>query len=174
LAVVYGIVRQHSGWICVESEPGRGTTFTVYVPASAQGCEPQMRARRERDQRRASGERVLVVEDERTVRDLAVRALRQNGYEVLEASTVQDALQIIESDGDALSLVFSDVVLPDRSGVHLAKTLEETMPGLPVLLSSGHADERAQYDSIREGKMPFLPKPYTLPELLRAVREHLR
>ncbi|MBD3349235.1 MAG: PAS domain S-box protein [Candidatus Eisenbacteria bacterium] len=174
LAVVYGIVQQHEGWIDVVSEPGEGTTFSVYIPVSREPDESRARAPESEGRHNGEGERVLVVEDERTVRDLAVRALSQNGYEVLEAENVRDALEIVGREEDGLSLVFSDVVLPDQSGVQLARTLAEIRPHLPVLLSSGHADERAQYEAIRDGGLPFLPKPYTLPELLKAVREHVR
>jgi len=174
LAVVYGIVQQHDGWIDVESRPGHGTTFSVYVPASVEPEPAPEDAARETEAQAGSGERVLVVEDERTVRDLAVRALKQNGYEVLEAENVGDALDLVASEGGTLDLVFSDVVLPDRSGLQLAGDIAEMCPGLPVLLSSGHADERAEYEAIRDGDLPFLPKPYTLPDLLSAVRKNLR
>ncbi len=174
LAVVYGIVQQHHGWIDVESTPGEGTTFSVCLPATSMPEPERVSADAATAQERGRGERILVVEDERTVRDLAVRILRQNGYEVLEAATVGDALAIAEQEAGTLDLVFSDVVLPDRSGVHLAEMLADTHPDLPVLLSSGHADERSQYDAIRQGNLPFLPKPYSLPELLEAVARIVR
>ncbi len=174
LAVVYGIIQQHRGWIDVESNPGTGTTFSVYLPVSACSGRAATSADAAPARIPGSGQRILVVEDERTVRDLAVRILRQNGYEVLEASTVGDALSIVDREGGRLDLVFSDVVLPDKSGVQLAETLSATRPDLPILLSSGHADERAQYEAIRDGDRPFLPKPYSLPELLNAVAEIVR
>lgn len=174
LAVVYGIVQQHRGWIDVKSRPGQGTTFSVYVPAAPGSEATEASESERRSLSRASGERILVVEDERTVRDLAVRILRQHGYEVFEASTVGDALDLVEREGGCLDLVFSDVVLPDSSGIQLAETLARTCPELPVLLSSGHADERSQYEAIRDGDIPFLPKPYSLPQLLAAVENIVR
>jgi PAS domain S-box-containing protein len=174
LSVVYGIVQQHKGWLCVESEPGRGSTFSLYLPATTESVD-SARERVPAPQHPAGrGERVLVVEDERTVRDLATRALRQSGYEVLEASSVEDALAVVERENGRLDLVFSDVVLPGESGVQLAQTLSADRPEIPVLLSSGHTDERSQYDAIREGELPFLPKPYTLPDLLKAVRDNVK
>lgn len=172
LSVVYGIVQQHHGWICVDSRPGTGTTFNVYLPAVPESSESREPGVTSSDERAGGGgERILVVEDERTVRDLAVRALRQSGYEVLEASTVSDALAVIEKEHGGIDLVFSDVVLPDRSGVQLARTLSSSRPGIPVLLSSGHTDDRSQYAAIQEGAIPFLPKPYTLLQLLSVVRK---
>ncbi|MFH1502324.1 MAG: PAS domain S-box protein [Candidatus Eisenbacteria bacterium] len=170
LSVVYGIVQQHRGWVSVDSRPDEGTTFSVYLPAARGSADERRPQGAASDGARGNGERILVVEDERTVRDLAARVLRQGGYEVLEASTVRDALAIIDREDGRFDLVFSDVVLPDESGVQLAQKLSVDHPDVPVLLSSGHADERSQYDAIREGGMPFLPKPYTLPDLLKAVR----
>jgi two-component system cell cycle sensor histidine kinase/response regulator CckA len=174
LAVVYGIVEQHQGWIEIDSSPGEGTAFSIYFPATEESAEAQAPDADRAERQRGRGERVLVVEDEQSVRDFASRVLRQNGYEVFEASTVSEALEVYRRENGAFDLVFSDVVLPDRSGVHLVEELLAAHPAQMVLLSSGHADERSQCETIRERGLPFLEKPYSLPHLLRAVSSVLR
>jgi CheY-like chemotaxis protein len=175
LSVVYGIVRQHGGWIYTLSTPRMGTTFEVYLPAA--GTEPAAVAappsELQSDQE-GSGERILVVEDEESVRDLAATILRKNGYEVFEAPNVEEALRIYEEQEGRFDLVFSDVVLPDRSGVQLADELLERSPDIHLLMSSGHASHRSQWETIKNKGLPFLQKPYSLPGLLKMVRETIR
>ena len=172
LAVVYGIVKQHGGWLSVESDSDRGSTFHVYLPASGEAIDGEPGRVPSIIGLAGSGERILVVEDEHTVRDFATKVLRRNGYVVFEAETVTEALGLLEREQEQFALVFSDVVLPDRSGVQLAEHLSRTNPSLPVLLSSGHTDEKSQWKAIRDRGLPFLEKPYSLPDLLRAVKEN--
>jgi nitrogen-specific signal transduction histidine kinase/ActR/RegA family two-component response regulator len=175
LSVVYGIVRQHGGWIYTLSTPRMGTTFEVYLPAS--GSEPvsvELPSQEAQMEESGSGERILVVEDEESVRDLAATILRKNGYEVFEAPNVAQALQIFEQQEGRFDLVFSDVVLPDRSGVQLADELLSKQPDLRMLMSSGHASHRSQWETISSKGLPFLQKPYSLPGLLKMVRQTIR
>ena len=173
LAVVYGIVKQQDGWISVESRPDEGTVFRVHLPASDETPGKGDQAEASSVGVAGGGERILVVEDEQAVRDFAAKVLRKSGYVVFEAGTVTDALGVLEAEGGRFDLVFSDVVLPDESGVDLAERLAMTDPSLPVLLSSGHTDERSQWRAIRDRGIPFLEKPYSLPDLLRAVRKNM-
>lgn len=171
LAVVYGIVEQHRGWIDVESTPGRGSAFRICLPTTDVG-PPPARSSCARDQgTRGDGERILVVEDEEAVRDLAITVLRENGYEVFGAASATEALGVFSREGGRFDLVFSDVVLPDKSGVKLAQDLLTENPMLPVLLSSGHAEEPTRWSEI-EGEPPsYIQKPYSLPDLLRTVKK---
>ena len=175
LSVVYGIIQQHRGWIYTLSTPRMGTTFEIYLPtASAEAAARPVSCQEAQAEQADSGGRILVVEDEESVRDLATTVLRKHGYEVFEAPNVAEALKIFEQEKGRFDLVFSDVVLPDRSGVQLADELLERAPGLRMLMSSGHTTQRSQWETIKDKGLPFLQKPYTLPGLLRMVRETIQ
>jgi PAS domain S-box-containing protein len=172
LSVVYGIVKQHGGWIYALSTPRMGTTFEVFLPASVQGTSKAPAAQdSERQSDTGAGERILVVEDEDAVRDLATTVLRKHGYEVFEAPDVEKALELFEREQGRFDLVFSDVVLPDKSGVQLANELLDRFPNLRMLMSSGHASTRSQWETIKSMGLPFLQKPYSLPALLKTIRD---
>lgn len=166
LSVVYGNVRQHGGWIHVYSEPGVGTTFRVYLPATEEAEQPEKE--KPKGDGRGNGERILLVEDEWSVRALAAKALRGMGYEVCEACSAEEALDVIEI-ADGFDLVFSDVVLPGKSGVQLADELVERDARLPVLLSSGYADRKSQWPVICERGIPFIEKPYSIRDLAERI-----
>ena len=170
LSVVYGIVTQHGGYIDVESELGSGTAFHVYIPATEESPDEQVSEDTASDEVRGHGERILVVEDETTVRDFAVRALRENGYRVVEAADAEEALVVFESDRKKFDLVFSDVVLPSKSGVELAEELLSLSPNLRILLSSGYADRKSQWSIIQEKGLEFVKKPYAIKDLLKTIR----
>jgi two-component system cell cycle sensor histidine kinase/response regulator CckA len=169
LAVIYGNVKQHDGWIEVDSEPGRGTTFRIWIPGTSGAPE----ARHERDgaaaASRGHGEKILLVEDEELIRGLAARALRERGYSVVEACTAEEALDLLKHGEDRFDLVFSDVVLPGMSGVQLADALLAENPDSRILLCSGYADGRSQWPLISEKGLPFLGKPYSVVDLLETV-----
>lgn len=175
LVVVYGIVKQHHGWVFVETVEGEGSVFKVYLPI----------LREEEDELAASdpaeipvgpegqGEQILVVEDDSILRDLAMRVLLDAGYQAVAAESAQQAIDLFKSAGKKFDMVFSDVVLPDQNGLALAATLRELCPELPVLLCSGHAEHRIQMDQIREKGYFFLKKPFSVMLLLRTIREVL-
>ena len=175
LSVVYGNVRQHGGWIHVYSEPGRGSMFRIYIPA----VETEGKAEAVVETSAAAvpggtGERILLVEDENVVRDFAVRALKARGYTVVAAETAEEALTMFEREKGAFELVFSDVVLPGKSGVQLVDEILARKPEVPVLLSSGYADRKSQWPVIQERGFHFLQKPYSLIDLLNNIREILQ
>jgi CheY-like chemotaxis protein/two-component sensor histidine kinase len=172
LAVVYGIVKQNEGWIDVTSRPGRGTAFRIYLPDVSEAEEPPAPATPLHGLR-GDGERILLVEDEDGVRELASRMLRRNGYTVLEAASAAEALAVYEAEEGRFALVFSDVVLTDTSGVQLVGRLLQRDPSLRILLTSGYADQKSQWATIRDKGYRFLPKPYPLADLLRMVKETL-
>jgi two-component system, cell cycle sensor histidine kinase and response regulator CckA len=171
LATVYGLVKQADGYIWVYSEPGIGTTFKMYFPIIAAGEPALVDAQLPR--KAASGELLLVVEDEPDVMRMAVRALREAGYTVLEASGGQEALGIIMEAGERLRLVLTDVVMPVMNGRDLAARIAEFRPDLPIMFMSGYTDE----DVIRRGLMErgrrSIQKPFSPDALARQVHDAL-
>jgi PAS domain S-box-containing protein len=173
LSVVYGVVRQHGGWIDVVSEPGRGCTFQIYLPAVFENLVYEAAESDLEIELQGAGQRILLVEDEDSVRAAVGDMLRSGGYEVVGVETAEQALYVFERDRGEFDLVFSDVVLPDGDGLQLVEFLISRKPGLPVLLSSGYPDRKSQWPVIREKGYPYLPKPYSLSELLPAVEAAL-
>ncbi|MCD6170738.1 MAG: GAF domain-containing protein [Candidatus Latescibacteria bacterium] len=174
LSVVYGIVKQHQGWITVESSPGQGSIFEVYLPAVSIKPEEEPKASVSLEAFRGSGERILLVEDEESVRGLITKGLSENGYIVLAAANSGEALDIFEREAGDFDLLFSDVILPDGRGPELAERLLKRKPGMSVLFTSGYSDEKSDWSAIREGGYPYLQKPYSLSTMLRAVRDALK
>jgi signal transduction histidine kinase/ActR/RegA family two-component response regulator len=174
LATVYGIVRQHQGWVEVASEVGQGTTFRVFLPAAAAGVPaPQRRAESEPQPPRGS-ETILLVEDEDLVRLLASQCLRQHGYQVLEAANGLEALALWEQHRDRIILLLTDLVMPEGlSGRDLADRLRLTRPRLRVIYTSGYSpDIMGGPAALPPGDL-FLPKPYNVAGLLETVRRRL-
>jgi two-component system cell cycle sensor histidine kinase/response regulator CckA len=171
LATVYGLVKQADGYVWVYSEPGIGTTFKIYFPVIS--LQEPVTPEPEPPPTLGSGELVLVVEDEPDVMRMAVRALREAGYTVLEASGGRDALEILIETGERIKLVVTDVVMPAMTGRDLVSRIAEIRPNLPVIFMSGYTDE----DVIRRGLMErgrrFLQKPFSPDTLARQVHEAL-
>ena len=170
LAVVYGIVRQHGGWISVESAPGKGTTFLVYMPAfiGERRLEPDLGE----GALDGKGERVLLVEDDFKARDFVKTALQEHGYTVAEASIVKDAADIFENGG-VFDLVISDMALPDRTGFDLAEYAVARNPKTAIVLTGGFIDRKTQLPVLVEKGYAFLQKPYSLGGLLKTVKTAL-
>lgn len=170
LSVVYGIVKSHDGWINVESEPGSGSNFKIYLPAVSGGVEE----RRNEDKRvdaRGGNERILLVEDEKDIRELAVNMLERHGYRVISAPTYKDAVSVFMEESGNVDILVSDMLLPDHTGLELSKELRHHRPDLKVLFASGYSGEHLS--QLENGDYRFLEKPYTLVDLLHAVREVL-
>ncbi len=172
LATVYGIVQQHNGWIEVESEVGKGTTFSVFVPATtevAAGHGPS-----DADDLRGGKETILLAEDEEFVRTLAKRVLEDLGYIVLEATTGAEALEVWEQNQSQIGLLLTDLVMPGKlSGRDVAEKIRVTHPQLPVIYSSGYSQELLKSGLELSEGITFLPKPYRPQALIEAVREAL-
>jgi len=172
LATVLGILQQSGGDVRVTSEPGKGTTFCIYLPpaekeAGALPSEPPV------ETRELSGtETILVVEDEDSVRRLVRSVLQRHGYQVLEAANPGEALLIFEQQ-PGIDLVLTDVVMPRVSGPTLASRLIGLRPKLKILYMSGHIDPSAALDGVLESGAAFLQKPITPGALLSRVREVL-
>jgi PAS domain S-box-containing protein len=168
LPVVYGIVKQHNGWINVYSEPNHGTVFKVYLPVTIEDDKKSKEAA-EQDAPVGSGERILLVEDEDGLREFATEALTEHGYEVFAAASAGEALRTFHKEQGQFDVVFSDVVLPDRSGLEIASEVLMRDPDMPFLLTSGYTDQQAQWSEVCEKGLPFLQKPYSLRDLLNAI-----
>jgi two-component system cell cycle sensor histidine kinase/response regulator CckA len=172
LSVVFGIIEQHKGWINVYSELGHGTTFRAYFPSSSARPEQKSREVVPLGSLQGKGERIMVVEDQAEVRELAKEILLTNGYAVFPVSSAKEAMALFEKENGKFDLVFSDVVLTDTSGILLVEELLKRWK-FRVLITSGYTDEKANWDLIKEKKHPFLHKPYTMHALLQAVKDGL-
>jgi PAS domain S-box-containing protein len=172
LATVYGIVSQSGGKIWAYSEPGKGTTFRIYLPRNpAKGeAEPEPRPTQPASH---GSETVLVVEDEASVRMVALGNLRKAGYHVLEAKNGEEALAVAAAHDGPIHLVLTDVLMPGIHGPELVKRLQSDRPDTRALYMSGHADDALLHHGIPEGGLAFLEKPFTRKELTHKVREIL-
>jgi two-component system cell cycle sensor histidine kinase/response regulator CckA len=169
LAQVYGIVEQHDGLIDVVTEPGRGSRFTVYLPALTHRCQDSDPAVAREDLSLGHDETVLVVEDAEATREALVESLTQLDYHVLEASNGEEALRLIRREGQAIDLVLTEVVMPQVGGLALLESIRSGEWDGPVILLSGHPlDEATQERLLREGTV-CLEKPVDLAELAAAV-----
>lgn len=171
LATVYGIVKQSGGYIWVYSEVGKGATFKVYLPRVT-GEEHQSQKKVVKETKRGS-ETILLVEDEKGVRDLAKEYLSQEGYEVLEAQNAEDALKAARQHSGEIQLLFTDVVMAGMSGRQLAEEMQKLRPDIRVLYMSGYTDEAIVHHGLLGRGMVLLQKPFTLNSLAMKVRETL-
>ena len=168
LATVYGIVKQSNGYVWVQSSPGEGSTFTVYLPRA---FEPESLRESDVVGGRAGDDVVLLVEDEDGVRRVARRALELHGFRVIEASDGAQAVALARAN-PSVGLLLTDVMMPGSFGPAVADAVHEVVPGLPVLYMSGHADDMAR-GGLVDPSVPFLAKPFTPGRLAEKVREVL-
>ena len=171
LATVYGIVKQSGGYVSVESEPGRGTTFRIYLPRVEEPAEPP--GEEPASQPPRGHETILLVEDEEAVRRLSRSVLVARGYTVLEAVSGEEALEAARAHPGRIHLLLTDLVMPKVGGRELATRLAATRPETKALFVSGYTDEAiAQHGALEPG-IAFLQKPFTPLALARKVREVL-
>ncbi|MCK4511174.1 PAS domain-containing protein, partial [bacterium] len=179
LSVVFGIVQQHGGRIQTDTVPGRGTTFNIYLPVIP---EPEPAPGPERDPALGTasdtpavgaGGRILLVEDEEVVRGFAADTLRHYGYEIIDVGSAEEAIVALSNDSAGFDMVFSDIVLPGKSGIELAEEIMARDPNARLLLASGYPDRRADTSHPQQMGIPFLSKPYTIRGLLESVRNVL-
>ncbi|QEM70286.1 PAS domain S-box protein [Geobacter sp. FeAm09] len=175
LATVYGIIKQHEGYITVRSGRGEGTTFCLYLPLSRH--EPAI-TEPEPDVAAAGGApgggNIMVVEDNDMVREMAVELLESAGYRVLVAGHPAAARELARRNGAAIDLLVTDVVMPEMNGKDLYGYLHESLPELRVLYISGYANEPFVHDGTLEEGIDFLQKPFTAERFLERVRQALR
>jgi CheY-like chemotaxis protein len=173
LSTVYGIVKQHRGYIDVTSEEGRGSSFGVYLPRVEARPTTERPAPRER-LRPGGRETVLFVEDEVALRDLMHRVLAKGGYTVLAAGDGLDALALVEAHPGPIDVVVTDVIMPRMSGPELAARLRARDPKIRLLYVSGYTADQLRRSQTDLGEdATLLPKPFTSDGLLRKVREVL-
>jgi len=174
LATVYGIVKQHEGWIEVESEPGKGSTFDVYFPAKKDATAAPKVEILPPAPVLGGTETILIVEDEHVLREMARAVLEESGYHILEASTGREALEVWRKHADKIDLLMTDMVMPEgMTGNELAEHLLAAQPRLRIIFTSGYTDHDVNPDLLARSNALYLPKPYTDAVLARAVRECL-
>jgi two-component system cell cycle sensor histidine kinase/response regulator CckA len=179
LSTVYGFIKQTGGYIYVDSEIGKGTTFRVYlprhVPSAAEAEQPKVEAAPKAQPAKPVDDTghgtILLVEDEEGLRGLNARGLTSRGYNVLEAGNGIEAIEILEERDGKIDLVVSDVVMPEMDGPTLFKELRQRNPDLKIIFVSGYAEEAFSKSLPEGGQFTFLAKPFTLKQLVATVKE---
>jgi len=172
LASVYGIVKQHGGFIALDSSPGQGATFRIYLPLVEGAPRPLAAAGRELEPR-GGRETVLVAEDDPAVRSLTCRELQAAGYAVVAARDGQEAIDLLERQGERVDLLIVDVVMPRKNGKEVVEQARRLRPAVKVLYTSGYPADTIQVRTVLEEGLSFLAKPAAPGDLLRKVREVL-
>ncbi len=180
LATVYGVVRQTGGFIDVESTVGKGTRFTVYLPVLADqeaARRAQLPANDEQEDKPGpdltGAGTILLVEDEDAVRVFSVRALKNKGYNVLEARSGEEALEVLKQHGAKIDLTVTDVVMPQMDGPTLYKHIKQNWPGIKVVFVSGYTEDRLREQFKSGEEIHFLSKPFSLKQLAAKVKDLL-
>jgi len=174
LAVVYGVVRAHKGFIEVDSEPGRGTSFALYFPASERLEVTPAPAETTETMASARGsETILVVEDEEDLRELLTSVLHDFGYGILVARDGMEALERYRRHRQDIRLVITDMDLPKLNGAAVSRSILATNPGARIILISGFVETALKESILASGVREFLAKPYTMPQMLKLVRKVL-
>jgi two-component system cell cycle sensor histidine kinase/response regulator CckA len=187
LSTVYGIVKQTGGFVYVDSEQGKGTTFHIFLPRHQAEQEAQAEPHPEVSAGNGAGKEqgaeakprtdltgqgtILLVEDEEGLRSLNARGLRSRGYSVIEASNGIEAMEALEEKNGDVDLVVSDVVMPEMDGPTLLKTMRERNPNVKIIFVSGYAEDAFEKSLPENQQFAFLPKPFTLSQLVAAVKE---
>ncbi|MBV9078750.1 MAG: response regulator, partial [Methylobacteriaceae bacterium] len=172
LSTVFGIVKQSGGFIYVDSTPGEGAAFSIYLPRYVPEPEPVAKAVEEKRASDTTGQgTILLVEDEEAVRAVNARALAARGYTVLEAESGVEALRVLAEQDGPIDLVVSDVVMPEMDGPTLLGELRGRYPDLKVIFVSGYAED-AFAKHLPEGEsFNFLAKPFSLKQLVETVKQ---
>ncbi len=180
LSTVYGIIKQTGGFVYVDSEVGKGTSFQIFLPRHH--AEPEIEAEIPATNGAAKADAkprtdltgqgtILLVEDEEGLRALNARGLRSRGYSVIEASNGVEAMEALEQEGGVVDLVVSDVVMPEMDGPTLLKAMRDRNPDIKVIFVSGYAEDAFEKSLPENQQFSFLPKPFTLSQLVAAVKE---
>jgi CheY-like chemotaxis protein len=172
LAQVYGIVKQHEGYIGVETEAGKGTTFRVYLPAHGGEAVKGAEAEEDSTPPQGQGETILLVEDSERIREAGREVLESLGYRVLTAANGREALEVHEAEG-RVDLVITDLVMPEMGGRRLVRDLRKETPDLKALAITGHIVEEDLRKLRKEGFLDIIYKPLDVHKLATAVRQAL-
>ncbi len=174
LATVYGIVKQHDGWLEVESNLGFGTTFNIFFPAGNGEVSPTAPEMTPTQQVTGGTETILIVEDEPVLREMARLILEGSGYCILEASSGKDALEVWNRRNTKIDLLLTDMVMPEGvSGTELAERLLSLQPGLKIIFTTGYTAHEFSTEMLTRTRAHFLQKPYVHTELIQTVRDCL-
>jgi len=171
LAMVYGVVKQSGGYICVHSEPGMGSTFKIYLPAVHKDADNTPRP--EASAAVHGDETILVIEDEDAVRSMVARILKQNGYRVIEAGSGGEAIDLSGHMPHQVDLLITDVIMPQMTGPEVAGLLSKKWPSLKLLYISGYMSDIILRKGALDADTPYLQKPFSPIDLARKVREIL-
>ncbi|MEP6686103.1 MAG: ATP-binding protein [Verrucomicrobiota bacterium] len=169
LSVVYGVVNNHRGFVQVESEPGAGATFSIYLPM-AQVHEVSGDSQGELPMRPSSAQTILLVEDEEMLRDLGITMLKAEGYRVIAAKDGIEAVELFEAHRDEIGLVVCDLGLPRLGGRDAFMKMKETKPGVRVIVASGYLEPTIRSEILKAGVVDTIQKPYDFRELLEKIR----
>lgn len=172
LSTVYGIVKQSGGYIWVYSEPGKGTTFKIYLPR-VHVKQEEVSIDQMVPANLKGSETILLVEDDPDVREVAAVILSQNGYRVIQVENGEEALQLIKKNNCDIRLMITDVVMPGINGPELAHKMKALREDVKVLYISGYTDEAIVQNGMLESRLVYLPKPFNIEELLIKVRQVL-
>lgn len=173
LSVVYGIVKQHNGWINVFSTKNEGTKFNIFFPSLKPAKIITKSKKKLFKDLQGNGELILIVEDEKEVLEIAKIILTENGYQTLEAKNAEDALELFLENKNKIDLVFSDIVLPGKSGLELWTQIQKFKPDAKILFTSGHTTENLKLNLSMDNGAKFLFKPYNMRELLKTLKTSL-
>nr|HPM78773.1 response regulator [bacterium] len=173
LSLVYGIVRQHKGWIEVESQAKKGTSFHVYLPAFQGQTAEQDTQKAAKEDMPGGAETILLVDDESIVRNLGKTILTRKGYTILVAENGEEALHLFQEKKDAIDLIILDITMPKMSGLEVLQRIQTMAPGFPVLMSSGYVEQGQIEQMLEMGARGFIGKPYSIMEMTRTVRQTL-
>ncbi len=172
LSTVYGIVKQNNAAIYVESEQGKGTTFSIYWPCAAPEQENEKSDKAKII--KGSNQRILIVEDDEGVRRFLTESIKKLNYDVLQAENGKRAIEIILEGKEKVDLIITDLVMPGMSGIELAKELKELNIKIPILFSTGYADEHIDYLISNDIKTDLIQKPYSIDELAEKLDSFLK
>jgi CheY-like chemotaxis protein len=171
LSTVYGITKQHGGWVEVASRIGEGSTFRIYLPALAKApaASPESPAL----EIRKGTEAILLVDDQEMVRHMVALSLKTYGYRVIEAASGPEAIQAWKDHRGEIDLLFTDMRMPDMTGLELFRRLKQEKAALKGIISSGYSEELVKLQGEVDSEVTLLPKPYVLKTLAKTVRDCL-